>query len=218
MGASSAEVRVLANEPLGPGGFLLTFERPNLDFQTGQYLSLGIPGHREQREYSIYSGQGEKTLTVLIKEVPEGLVSQRLAALIPGDKIHVDGPFGYFTLEPALKTEDPLLFLATGTGISPFHSFVATRPDLQYTLLHGVRHGADLALQRDFAPEHLVPCVSREEGAWFKGRVTQKLESMTIDPKSHAFLCGNCDMIYEAFDLLRSAGVSSDRIYTEVYF
>lgn len=218
MGASSAEVKVLTNEPLGPGGFLLTFERPGLSFQTGQYLSLGIPGFREQREYSIYSGEAENFLTVLVKEVPQGLVSRRLAALRPGDPVHVDGPFGYFTLDQARKTSAPLLFLATGTGISPFHSFVKTYPGLDYTLLHGIRHAADLALERDFDPGNVVSCVSREPGGGFQGRITQRLKSMTVDPQTHAFLCGNCDMIYEAFDLLRAAGVSSDRIYTEVYF
>jgi ferredoxin--NADP+ reductase len=218
MGASSAEVRVLANQPLGPGGFLLTFERPGFVFQTGQYLSLGIPGHREQREYSIYSGEAEPHLTVLIKEVPEGLVSRRLAKLVPGDFVHVDGPFGYFTLGPALKAGAPLVFLATGTGISPFHSFVMTYPDLDYTLLHGVRHAADLVLESDFDPAKVHSCVSREEGGTFRGRVTDKLVDLSVDPRSHVFLCGNCDMIYQAFDLLRAAGVASDRISTEVYF
>lgn len=218
MGASSAEVRVLANQPLGPGGFLLTFERRGLVFQTGQYLSLGIPGHREQREYSIYSGENEPHLTVLIKEVAEGLVSRRLAALKPGDALHVDGPFGYFTLEPARRTGAPLLFVATGTGISPFHSFVSTRPDLDYTLLHGVRNVVDLALETDFSPPKLISCVSREDGGAVRGRVTDALKTLKVRPDTHAFLCGNCDMIYEVFDLLRTSGVSSDRIYTEVYF
>jgi ferredoxin--NADP+ reductase/benzoate/toluate 1,2-dioxygenase reductase subunit len=218
MGASSADVKVLANLPLGPGGFLLTFERPGLKFQTGQYLSLGLPGHREQREYSIYSGEGEASLTVLIKEVPEGLVSRRLAALVPGDRLHVDGPFGYFTLDQARKSGAPLLFLATGTGISPFHSFVATHPELDYTLLHGVRHAADLALGTGFDSSKLIACVSRENAGDFHGRVTERLRTLVVDPRTHAFLCGNCDMIYEAFDLLRSAGVASDRISTEVYF
>jgi ferredoxin--NADP+ reductase/benzoate/toluate 1,2-dioxygenase reductase subunit len=218
MGASSAEVNVLSNEPLGPGGFLLTFERPNLKFHTGQYLSLGIPGHREQREYSIYSGEDEDVLTVLIKEVPEGLVSRRLAALKPGDGLHVDGPFGYFTLEAALKSHAPLLFIATGTGISPFHSFAKTYPGLEFTLLHGVRHAADLALERDLDAARLIPCVSREDTSAFRGRVTDRMRTLAIDPHTHAFLCGNCDMIYDAFDLLRSCGVASDRISTEVYF
>jgi len=217
MGASSSEVRVLARQELGPGGFVLTFERAGLKFQTGQYLSLGIPGHREQREYSIYSGEGDEHLSVLIKEVPEGMVSRRLARLIPGDLVHVDGPFGYFTLDAARKSGAPLMFLATGTGISPFHSFVTTHPGLEYTLLHGVRHQADLALQEGFDPAKVVGCVSREEGP-FRGRVTEKLKTLKVDPATHAFLCGNCDMIYEAFDLLRAAGVSSDRISTEVYF
>lgn len=217
MGASSSEVRVLARQELGPGGFVLTFERAGLQFQTGQYLSLGIPGHREQREYSIYSGQDDESLSVLIKEVPEGVVSRKLARLVPGDLVHVDGPFGYFTLDAARKSGAPLLFLATGTGISPFHSFAVTHPTLEYTLLHGVRHRVDLALQKDLDPSKVVGCVSREEGP-FQGRVTEKLKTMKIDPATHAFLCGNCDMIYEAFDLLRAAGVSSDRISTEVYF
>jgi len=218
MGASSADVPVLANQRLGPGSFLLTFERPSWDFQTGQYVSLGLPGHREQREYSIYSGENEDSLTVLIKEVENGLVSRRLAALEKGDRLHVDGPFGYFTLEAPLKTRAPLLFLATGTGISPFHSFIETHPDLDYTILHGVRHAEELALEKDFDPAKLVSCVSREAGGTFRGRITERLKTLEVKPETHAFLCGNCDMIYEAFDLLRTAGVASDRIYTEVYF
>jgi ferredoxin--NADP+ reductase/benzoate/toluate 1,2-dioxygenase reductase subunit len=218
MGASSVEVRVLANQPLGSGCFLLSMERPAVKFQTGQYLSLGLPGHREQREYSIYSGEGDDHLSVLVKEVPLGLVSRRLAALVPGDIVHVDGPFGYFTLEAARQTKVPLLFLATGTGISPFHSFVVTRPDLDYIVFHGVRSRADLALEQGFDFRRMVSCVSREEGGGFHGRVTERLKTWDVHPDTHAFLCGNCDMIYEAFDLLRGFGVSSERIYTEVYF
>ena len=118
----------------------------------------------------------------------------------------------------ALKTGDPLLFLATGTGISPFHSFVTTRPDLRYTLLHGVRFAAETALEAGFDPAQVHSCVSREDGGSFRGRVTAKLKTLSLSPSTHAFLCGNCDMIYEAFDVLRAAGVASDRIYTEVYF
>jgi ferredoxin--NADP+ reductase/benzoate/toluate 1,2-dioxygenase reductase subunit len=218
MGASSAEVRVLSNRSLGPGCFVLTFERPGISFRTGQYLSLGIPGQREQREYSIYSGENDPNLSVLVREVPEGLVSGRLARLAPGDKVHVDGPFGYFTPDAALKSGAPLLLLATGTGISPFHSYVHTHPDLNYTLLHGIRTYSETALEEDFSRDKLISCVSREDGAAYRGRLTARLRSWPVEPESHAFLCGNCDMIYEAFDVLRSFGLSSDRISTEVYF
>jgi ferredoxin--NADP+ reductase/benzoate/toluate 1,2-dioxygenase reductase subunit len=218
MGASSTEVRVLANERLGPGCFLLTFERAGLQFQTGQYLSLGIPGYREQREYSIYSGERDPFLSVLVKEVPTGLVSPRLGTLVSGDRLHVDGPFGYFTLGEAPKTGAPLLLVATGTGISPFHSFVKTHPDLSFRLLHGVRHTEELAIEQEFGPLAVESCVSRGAGGVFQGRVTDRLKAVPPVPGTTAYLCGNCDMIYEVFDLLRGFGIASDRIHTEVYF
>ena len=218
MGASSAEVKVVSNRPLGPGCFVLTFERPGMRFRTGQYVSLGIPGHREQREYSIYSGEQDQDLSVLVREVPEGLVSRRLAKLVPGDQVHVDGPFGYFTPDAAFRAGAPLLFLATGTGISPFHSYIRTYPDLGYTLLHGVRTLKETALEADFVPAQVVSCVSQEDQGNFRGRITDRLRAGTLPPETHAFLCGNCDMIYEAFDILRGFGVPSDHIATEVYF
>jgi len=218
MSESNRGVRVLANQPLGSGSFLLTFERGGLAFQSGQYLSLGIPGHREQREYSIYSGEQDETLSVLVKEVSGGLVTPRLAALKPGDGLQVDGPFGYFTLSSAREKGAPLLFVATGTGISPFHSFLASDATLDFLLLHGVRTTSELVLERDFAGKRLVSCVSREPGGSIQGRVTDALRTREIAPETHAFLCGNCDMIYEVFDLLRAKGVPSDQIFTEVYF
>jgi ferredoxin-NADP reductase len=39
-----------------------------------------------------------------------------------------------------------------------------------------------------------------------------------VGPGTRYYLCGNCDMIYEAVDILRAAGVSGDKVYSEVYF
>jgi ferredoxin--NADP+ reductase/benzoate/toluate 1,2-dioxygenase reductase subunit len=32
------------------------------------------------------------------------------------------------------------------------------------------------------------------------------------------YLCGNCDMIHDVFDILEKQGVNSDNVFTEVYF
>jgi ferredoxin--NADP+ reductase/benzoate/toluate 1,2-dioxygenase reductase subunit len=41
---------------------------------------------------------------------------------------------------------------------------------------------------------------------------------LEVSPETNAFLCGNCDMIYEAFDLLQDKGLPAAQIHTEVYF
>ena len=39
-----------------------------------------------------------------------------------------------------------------------------------------------------------------------------------MEPSRYCYLCGNSDMIYEAYALLRGQGVHSSRIFAEVYF
>ncbi len=193
--------RVLGLETLAPGVFVLHLDR-----------------QRKEREYSVYSGEADSTLSVLIKEIPDGVVSHQLARLRPGDSVSVSGPYGYFLLEPSMKARVPLLWVATGTGISPFHSFARTYPDAPYRLLHGVRTVAERRLSRGFDPAKVITCVSAEPGGDFFGRVTRKLPELDLSPSTHAFLCGNCDMIYEAFDLLQARGIPAGQIFTEVYY
>jgi ferredoxin--NADP+ reductase/benzoate/toluate 1,2-dioxygenase reductase subunit len=193
----------------------LTFERPFDRFRAGQYVCVGLPALRERREYSVYSSEGEPHLTILIREVEGGAVSPRLAALRPGDRISVEGPFGRLAAFPG---EGPHLFVATGTGISPFHSMAVSYPGLEYVLIHGVRTVDDLSLASGFSSDRVVSCVSRGHGGTFTGRVTDFLRRWEVPPGSRAYLCGNCAMIFESFDLLMAAGLASDRIATEVYF
>ena len=42
-----------------PTTYILRMEKKNLNFQAGQYTSLGLPGDTEKREYSVYSGENE---------------------------------------------------------------------------------------------------------------------------------------------------------------
>ena len=80
--------------------YVLRFDRNNMHFRAGQHITLGIPGNNQVREYSIYSTEYDPLLEVLIKEVDTGLVSKQLKKLIPGELLEVDGPFGYFTIDP----------------------------------------------------------------------------------------------------------------------
>jgi ferredoxin--NADP+ reductase/benzoate/toluate 1,2-dioxygenase reductase subunit len=195
---------------------VVRFERQGLEFEPGQYIRAGIEGDDEIRDYSVYSGAGADYLEVLVRRVEDGLVSKQLCDLNVGDRVNVGGPYGHFKLLEEARTQ-PLLFVATGTGISPFHSFAKSYPELEYRLLHGTA-ALDEAYEAETYGERYFHCVSQQAGGDFSGRVTEYLRSLEIPPETHAFLCGNCDMIYDAFDLLQDKGLLTPQIHTEVYF
>ena len=195
---------------------IIRFERKGLEFDPGQYIRVGVAGDPEIRDYSVYSAADADYVEVLVRRVEEGLVSKQLVDLEPGEEVSVGGPYGHFKLLEKVRAK-PLLFIATGTGISPYHSFVESYPELEYQLIHGTGY-ANEAYDAELYGDKYVHCVSREEGGTFKGRVTDYIRSLEIDPQTEAFLCGNCDMIYEAFDLLQEKGLPTAQIHTEVYF
>lgn len=207
------EIRLLTKS-----AYVLRFDRNEMQFTAGQHLTLGLYGDNQVREYSIYSKEDDPYLEVLIKEVEDGLVSKRLKKTNPGDLLNVDGPFGFFTIDPALKETGKFLFIATGSGIAPFHSIAGTNPSLNYKILHGVRHIEEGYEKESYPEDRYILCTSRDKQGDLNGRVTEYLRYNEIDTDTQVYLCGNCDMIYEVYDMLTSKGLSSDNIRTEVYF
>lgn len=222
MTIEAARHAVLALRDLSESAYVLRIERKGLDFEPGQYIHVGpLPGI-DRREYSVYSAPGDDFLEILVKEVPQGVVSPGLRRLTAGEYVDVEGPFGFFRIEEG-DLAAPFLFIATGTGISPFHCHTRSRPQLDYTLIHGVRSVTELYDHGAYDAGRLVSCISRSEGAPaaarnFRGRVTDWLRENPAPEHCMAYLCGSCDMIYEVYDILGAQGLSSDRIHAEVYF
>jgi ferredoxin--NADP+ reductase len=208
--------QVLAIRKLTESTAVVRMERKGLEFEPGQYVRVGIEGDPEIRDYSIYSGANEDFVEVLVRRVEDGLVSKQLCDLAVGDLVSMGGPYGHFKLTADLH-DKPLLFVATGTGISPYHCFVDSHAGLNYRLLHGTSYCSE-AYDADHYGDRYFHCVSREDGGAFRGRITEYLRTQEIQPETNAFLCGNCDMIYEAFDLLQEKGLPTAQIHTEVYF
>lgn len=212
--------RVIGRRDLSSGTFVLRFSREGLSFVPGQWINVGPVGRREQREYSIYSSPQDDFLEILVKEIPDGLVTPVLRRCRPGDRVEVEGPHGAFTLAEGAREAPRFLFCATGTGVSPFHCFARSLPGLDYRLLHGLRTREDFQETDAFAPERYVACVSRGaagNGA-FPGRLSLLLKREPVDPSTYCYLCGNSDMIYEAYGILKDQGVSREHIFAEVYF
>lgn len=198
--------------------YVLRFERNGMDFIPGQHITLGLPGDTQLREYSIYSPNTVDYLEVIIKEVDDGVVSKKLRKLKKGDHVNVEGPFGFFTLESKRINSGKFLFIATGTGIAPFHSIVKSIDDLDYTILHGIRTGNEAYESFEYEKGNYISCSSRDSYGDFNGRVTEYLSENHVDSDTLVYLCGNYEMIHAVYDLLTTKGLSPDNIRTEVYF
>ncbi len=207
---------VLRVRTVAPGVSVVRFARNGMEFEPGQHLKLGLAGG-DLREYSVYSAVSDDYLEVLIREVSGGLVSSQLCRSGVGSELDVQGPLGAFTL-PDSATGQPFLFVATGTGIAPYHCIVRSRPEIEYQLIHGIRSCGDRFEAGHYHIKRYVSCVSRGHGGDFPGRVTDYLRRHPVSPGTQVLLCGSCDMIYEAFNILAEQGIPREDVRVETYY
>lgn len=203
---------------LTPGTFVLRFTRENLEFKAGQRIIVGLKNDMDQRDYSIYSGENDDYLEILVKVIDWGNVSEKLRSCRPGEELNVDGPYGNFIIREEDKLSARLIFIATGTGISPYHSFVRSYHDIDYTIIHGIRHRQDAYESDHYDPGKYTMCISGESVHGIKRRVTDYIIDFRIRTDMYFYLCGNGRMIYDVSRILIGKGVMADRILTEIYF
>jgi len=214
-----AELKVIGIRDLTPSAYVLRFDRNGIPFRAGQHILLGIKGEIDTREYSVYSAEQDDFFEVLIREVKEGLVSKELRRVKPGEPLNFENPVGYFIIRDEDIQTRKFLFIASGTGIGPFHSFVKSYPGLDYQLLHGIRYGYEAFDKDDYDQNRLIRCTSRDRKGDFHGRVTRYLMKHPVkDKDTLCFLCGNVGMIHEAYDIMLRQGLPSQNLFAEVYF
>jgi ferredoxin-NADP reductase len=200
--------------------FELQIDRKNIHFTPGQYVSIYTDDLRTQREYSIASGIHDNYLSFLIKHLDQGMVTDYLFARKVGDLITISEPQGLFRPGKAHKQED-FIFIATGTGIAPFLSYLKSFPENPpHQILYGVRYLKDL-IGYDFiqSKSHCQAAVSRESSpAIHKGRVTDLLPDIKLHSNLHFYLCGLDSMIKEVSQWLEEQGIQSGNIHHEIFF
>lgn len=229
---------------LNPSTIELVFKMvdpPEFRFTAGQFIMLtvpvaGPPGPAGQkagikRAYSIYSSPLEtKQFVVVSKLVSGGPASEWFKTLRGGETAEFTGPNGKFVLPTG--SEEPLCFIATGTGVAPCHSMLATalaRGTLgAIGLWWGVRHEEDIfyqdvfeSLTRKHPNFRFVLTLSKPGPGWHlaTGRVTACLpDILSKMPGARFFLCGGMPMIQEVSGWLQTHGVAKDRIHNEVFF
>lgn len=209
--------RVLNIRHLSDSTYSLRLERNNFKFIPGQCVNVGLVGGAVNREYSTYSGNGDNFLEFLIRKVAGGAVSEGLSRIKPDEEVTLDGAYGKFTLVyPTGKQK--YVFIGTGTGIAPFHSFVKSYPKIDYQTIHGIRFASEQYDREDYGKGRYIACVSQGKGGDFSGRVTEYLKKIPLPLDTLYYLCGNRAMINDVYDILRVKGINGSNIFTEVFF
>ena len=146
-------------------------------------------------------------------------MSKKLRELKIEDGVKLLGPYGNFYLKN-FDLNKNYIFIATGTGISPFMSLIKTHPKLKYQLYHGIRLKNDTI--KSLSETNYYKFVSREKvnlENYFNGRITDNLDKIVHHNKnSFIFLCGNSLMVTEIYDTLIESGFKPENIFTEIFF
>lgn len=210
--------KVLDLRQLTENTFVLSMPKSRFKYIAGQHVSVSIMGDYQSREYSIYSAEESENLEILVKEVDGGYFSPKLKHLKVGEFVEVHGPFGKFWLDEKKRDTHKHVFIASGTGIAPFHSMVKSNKDLNYELIHGIRFLEEAYEVEHYDRKNVTLCTSRDEKGDFNGRLTEYLKQTDFEKNTCFYLCGNSDMIFDAMEILKSKGFDRESVTVEVYF
>lgn len=217
--------RLVAARPLAPAVRELTFERCDgapAVFEAGQWAQIVLPlaGGEVRRSYSIASApDGTPRLQLAVTHVEGGPASTYLHEVAPGAELDFVGPQGFFTRP--LATAGPSLFVATGTGMTPFRSMMlaaiaAAHPAPMWLLL-GVRREEDIVYRDELerlaaahANVRFEATLSRGDEAWRgrRGYVQTHVRELygelaALGGRPHVYVCGLERMIAAVRELVR---------------
>lgn len=200
-------------------------------FKAGQFvkIALEINGGVIGRPYSLVNPPGSRPLEFYYIEVPNGLLTPHLAKLKPGDEILVAPRAHGFMILNEVPQSQHLWLMATGTGVGPFLSILATDKPWQsferVVLVYAVRTLSDLSYRERISQilaEHpgqftFIPFISREPSDFaLPDRIPQAITNGRLEAhagikigaeNSQVMLCGNPHMVKDATHALIERGL-----------
>jgi ferredoxin--NADP+ reductase len=215
--AELQEVTITQNLEISPGVHLISWPRKH-NFIPGQVVKITLNPLVPPRIYSVCSGNDDPEISVLFNIKEDGVLTPRLAGVIPGMKIWTTKPYGSFQ-----DNKRPAWWIATGTGIAPFYSMFRSGISENKTLIHGARLLNQFYFEDELEwamGDRYIRCCSQEQSCdVYPGRVTQYLSEINNLPTNiNYYLCGKALMVVEVRDLLISKGVPYENILAEIYF
>jgi len=231
------QARIAAVEQLTPTTkrFTLDLVGGELRFTPGQYVRLTarIDGREASGGYTITSSPSRTDrFELTVKQAATHPVTRFLHERVTvGDVVHVEGPKGAFTCEPA--PGDRLVLVAGGIGITPLLSMVRAVDDAPHTarctLLYSAAAPSELVQHReleDMASRNpAIRChftVTRPGSETWSGRVGRVdaawLRFAGVERATRVYVCGPPPMIDDIVRQLEQLGVHEDRVRFEKWW
>ncbi len=205
----------------------------NLDFKAGQFITIKVDDQVPPcfRAYSIASAPNKENneIKLCLKVVEGGRGSHWLESLKVDNEINFIGPSGNFVFK---GEKDKILFIATGTGITPFNSMIEDELKKGNTkkmhLLFGVRYIKNI-FYKDFFNNlankyqnftYDIVLSRPEDNSWQgkTGRVTGILQEMALDlGNTEVYICGLKVMISDVAEILKEKNFPEEQIHLEKY-
>jgi len=234
------ELELISSKMVTRGTIELTLKRTDdvaFNFEPGQFITFLFDhedGKIRRRSYSIASmATGSKHVEITASYVENGIATEHLFNMKPGNKYNAMGPAGKLVLkDDSIKR---LVLIGTGTGIAPYRAMLpllkkkAQQENLNIDILLGVQYREDALYVADFleyskkVPSlHFHNCLSRETSELkaheHQGYVQNQFGNLNLDPENDIiYLCGNPNMIDDAYAKLTDLGFSTKSIRREKY-
>lgn len=199
----------------------------NFNFLPGQYINI-LAKNSIRRSYSIANSiQQNGKLELHIRKVPQGAMSQYwFDEAKENDLLRFEGPHGTFCFRE--KTEENIVFLATGTGIAPVKSileFLNSDPShlngKKVYIYWGGRTPVDIYWQPNFNQIAVTfnPVLSRaQEWQGHHGYVQNAvLEDQIELSNAVVYACGSPEMIRDAKKILVQHGLKSNNFFSDAF-
>jgi phenol hydroxylase P5 protein len=216
-------------------GVFLEVEGDEVEFQSGQYANLHVPGLDVPRPFSMAQSPNEKTMLEFdIALIPGGVGTGWIHnELKVGDKLDFSAPYGHFFLR---KSDDkPMLFFGGGSGLASPKSMILDLLEAGDTreiiLFQGARNREELyyrelfeSLEKKYKNFNYVPGLSGPDIEPDWEGLTGYIHEVAIEKMNgkfegyRAYMCGPPMMIDACITALMRGRLFEKDMFMEKFF
>lgn len=193
-----------------------------ITFEPGQFITIiyNLDNKLVRRAYSIshWTEQPTNQITITLNQTPNGTISPRLYNVKQNDVLELEGPFGNFNIN---KKDNPVLFLAAGTGVAPLNTMIESQKERPLTLIYSVRAENLILFKEQLESKenlNFIPTLTDDiPKGWTgkTGRINKELIKEHIQPNSEVYICGMLEFVKSMLIFLEELNVQKDQIHTE---